>query len=98
MIFFQTKHHADVSMFDNVALKLIGLMGHSASVPGALTEEEVGQALNKLSEAVTSPAAQSGDDWEDDSVSLAHRAQPLLELLDAAHRNHDHVIWEKSLR
>jgi len=98
MIFFQTKHHADVSMFDDIALKLISLMGHSATVPGALTEEEVEQAMNKLSDAAESPSAQSGDDWEDDSVSLAHRAQPLLELLDAAHRNHDHVIWEKSLR
>ncbi|MDG4812780.1 DUF1840 domain-containing protein [Hydrogenovibrio sp. 3SP14C1] len=98
MIIFQTKHHADVSMFDNLAVKLIGLMGHSASVPGALTEEEVERALNKLSEAVTSPSAQSGDDWDNDSVSLAHRAQPLLELLDAANRNYDHVIWEKSLR
>ncbi|MBD3612538.1 MAG: DUF1840 domain-containing protein [Hydrogenovibrio crunogenus] len=98
MIIFQTKHHADVSMFDNVALKLIGLMGHSASVPGALTEEEVEQAHKKLSEVITNPSAQSGDDWEDDSVSLAHRAQPLLELLDAANQNNDHVIWEKSLR
>lgn len=98
MIVFKTKHHANVSMFENMALKLIGLMGHSASVPGALTEEEVEQAFDKLREAVSGPAAQSGDDWEDDSVSLSHRAQPLLDLLDAAIQNHDHVIWEKSLR
>lgn len=98
MIVFQTKQHADVSMFDHVALKLIGLMGHSGSVPGALTEEEVEQALSKLSEAVLNPSAQSGDSWDDDSVSLAHRAQPLLDLLDAAKCGHNHVIWEKSLR
>ncbi|MBE0493635.1 MAG: DUF1840 domain-containing protein [Thiomicrospira sp.] len=98
MIHFQTKNHADVSMFDHVALKLIGLMGHSGSVPGALTEDEIEPALKKLSDAVTNPSAQSGEDWDDDSVSLAHRAQPLLDLLNAAKNGHNHVIWEKTLR
>lgn len=98
MIVFQTKHHADVSMFDHVALQLIGLMGHSGSVPGALTEEEVAGAFENLNDAVNRPSAQSGDSWDDDSVSLAHRAQPVLDLLDAAKKHHNHVIWEKSLR
>ena len=98
MIVFKTKQHADVSMFDQVALKLINLMGHSGSIPGALTEEEVAGAFENLSNAVTLPSAQSGDSWDEDSVSLVHRAQPLLDLLAAAKRGHNHVIWEKSLR
>jgi len=97
MIIFQTKHHADITMFDNVALKLIRLMGHSETVPGAFTEEEVGQALNNLKQAIATPTAQSGDSWDDDSVSLAHRAKPLLDLLETAKQNQEHVIWEKSL-
>ncbi|MEA1990471.1 MAG: DUF1840 domain-containing protein [Pseudomonadota bacterium] len=97
MIVFQTKHHADITMFDNVALKLIKQMGHSETVPGAFTEEEVEQALDNLKQAISKPSAQSGDSWDDDSVSLAHRAKPLIDLLETAKQNQEHVIWEKSL-
>ena len=98
MIVFKTKKHANVVMFEQVALNLIGLMQHSKTVPGALTEEEIEQAINNLRKAMSSPSAQTGDNWDDDSVSLSHRAQPLLDLLENAHQNKQHVIWEKSLR
>jgi|ACQI01.1.fsa_nt_gi ATP-dependent protease HslVU (ClpYQ) peptidase subunit len=96
MINFQTKHHADVMMFDKVALKLIHLMGHSGTVPSAFSSaEEIEAALNKLKSAVSTPSAQSGDDWDDDKVSLAHRAKPLLELLETAHKYEEHVFWDR---
>ncbi|WP_319557613.1 DUF1840 domain-containing protein [Thiomicrorhabdus sp.] len=98
LIVFKTKDHPDVSYFDQVALNLISLMGHSEIVPGALTDEEVEQAFNNLSKAVSSSSAQSGDNWDDDSVSVSHRAGPLLDLLQAAIKNDEYVIWEKSLR
>ena len=98
MIVFQTKYHADISLFDNVALKLIKLMGHSETVPGAFTKDEIEQALDNLSKAIAKPSAKTGDNWDDDSVSLAHRAKPLLDLLESAKLNKEHVIWEKSLR
>ena len=97
MIIFKTKHHADVVMFDNIALSLIGIMGHSKTVPGALTEEEIAPAIQSLKAATDNAQAKSGDSWDDDSVSLSHRASPLLELLDAANKNNEHVIWENSL-
>lgn len=98
MIRFHTKVHADVVMFDKVALQLIKLMGRSATVPSALAEDEVAEALTKLKAAVSQPTAQQGDSWDDDGISLAHRAQPLIHLLDAAEHAHTHVIWEVTLR
>lgn len=97
MIIFKTKHHPDISMFDQSALSLIRLMGHSETVPGALTDEEVEQAYQTLKAALSSQAAQSGNSWDDNSVSLSHRGAPLLELLETAMRENEHVIWEKSL-
>jgi hypothetical protein len=97
MIIFRTKHHADITMFDNVALRLIKQMGHSETVPGAFTADEIEQAIKNLKKAISTPTAKSGDSWDDDSVSLAHRAKPLIELLETAKQHQEHVIWEKSL-
>lgn len=97
MIIFKTKHHADVEMFDAPALSLIKAMGHSGSVPGALNPDEVGTALETLKTALRKASAQSGDSWDDDSVSLSHRGTPLVELLKKALDEEEHVIWEKSL-
>ena len=97
MIIFKTKHHADVMMLDQVAHTMIRLMGHSDVVPGALTEEELEHAYQNLSAAMKTNSAQSGDSWDNDSVSVAHRGSPLLELLETAIRENEHVIWEKSL-
>ncbi|MBO1924930.1 DUF1840 domain-containing protein [Thiomicrorhabdus sp. 6S3-12] len=98
MIVFKTKDYPDVAYFDQVALNLISLMGHSETVPGALTDNEIEQAFNHLKNAISSPSAQSGDSWDDDSVSMSHRAGPLLDLLQTAMRNNEYVIWEKTLR
>ncbi|CAN8141437.1 DUF1840 domain-containing protein [uncultured Thiomicrorhabdus sp.] len=97
MIVFKTKDYPEVSYFDNVALSLINLMGHSEVVPGALTDEEMELAFNNLTKAVSSASAQSGDNWDNDSVSVSHRAGPLLDLLKAAIENDEYVIWEKTL-
>ena len=97
MIVFKTKKHPEVVMFDNVALNLIKLMGHSEVVPGALAEDEVAAALSNLKKSVAANS-QSAGGWEDDSISMSSRAKPLSELLEAALKNEEYVIWEKSLR
>lgn len=97
MIVFKTKHHADVTMFEQHALNLIGLMGRSETVPGALNADEVQAALNTLRKALSTASAKTGDSWDDDSVSLSHRGRPLLDLLQNAVQENEHVIWENTL-
>lgn len=97
MIIFKTKHHADVMMFDQPALSLIRLMGRSETLPGALNPDEVETAFNRLKQALNTASAQSGNSWDDNSVSLSHRGTPLLELLQNAIQENEHVIWDKSL-
>jgi hypothetical protein len=102
LIHFQTKAFATITMFGDVAITLIKLMGHSGAVPGALLADDVPAALERLKAAVAEhpndpldPAASEvnrGD--ESQRVSLAHRALPLIELLTAAARDGENVMWE----
>jgi hypothetical protein len=102
LITFKTKAYASITMFGDVAIALLKLMGHSGSVPGALMADDVPAALAHLKAAVqahpdepldptTDPA---NDDAEGEHVSLAHRALPLIELLTAAAAAHENVIWD----
>ena len=71
-------------------------MGHSGTVPSAILAEDVPKALEKLRHAVDvhggEETGQQGDDAE--SVSLAHRALPLINLLETAAREEDDVMWK----
>jgi len=103
LVKFQTKSYATISMFGDVAVTLIKMMGHSGTVPSALLAEDVPAALARLKAAVAKhanepldPTDGSSSDGEDgQSVSLAHRALPLIELLTAAAAGRENVMWEK---
>jgi len=103
LVTFKTQAYASITMFGDVAITLIKLMGHSGSVPGALMPEDIPAALERLKAAVAArpeapldPHAPKGrsDDSEEPHVSLAHRALPLIELLTAASAAGAHVMWE----
>jgi hypothetical protein len=103
LITFETEAYASITMFGDVAVALIKLMGHSGTVPGALLAEDVPKALERLKAAVSAnPDAtldpDSGGSAEDEEdrphVSLAHRALPLIELLSAAAADGKNVMWD----
>jgi len=102
LITFKTPVHADITMFGVVAKALIRMMGHSGTVPSALLADDVPAALARLKQAVSAnPEAPLNPDHDDDdddargqSVSLRHRALPLIDLLEAAAREHKNVMWE----
>lgn len=101
LVTFTTKAYADITMFGDVAVTLLKMMGHSGTVPGAIVAADVPAALDRLRHAIDdikatpaekSPAAEDGGD--DPPVSLAHRALPLLELLAAAANQEADVMWK----
>lgn len=102
LIRFETPAYATITMFGDVAVTLIKLMGHSGAVPSALMAEDVPAALERLKRAVAehpdamldpaTPNPHKGDEAQ--HVSLAHRALPLIELLEAAARNGENVMWD----
>ncbi|MBK1722231.1 DUF1840 domain-containing protein [Thiocystis violacea] len=102
LVTFQTKAYAPITMFGDVAVALIKLMGHSGTIPSALLAEDVPGALERLQTAVSEHADEPLDPQtagarksdESQRVSLAHRALPLIELLKAAAADGENVMWE----
>jgi len=104
LVTFQTKAFADITMFGDVAIKLLGMMGHSGTVPSALSAPDVAPALAQLKEAlaahkVANPDDEAvGDEFQGDPierpVGLAQRAFPLIELLTAAAADEETVMWK----
>jgi hypothetical protein len=98
LVTFSTPAYADITMFGDVAVRLIKLMGHSGTVPSALLAEDIPAALARLEAGVAAseptPVAEQNDDEE--AVSLAQRALPLIELLRAAAKANVNVMWDKN--
>jgi hypothetical protein len=98
LVTFSCPAYADITMFGDVAVRLLKLMGHSGAVPGALLEDDVGPALERLEAGIAaveeSPQEQAAEDEDGEPVvSLAHRALPLIELLRAAAKENAIVMW-----
>ena len=102
LVTFRTDAYANITMFGDVAVRLLKLMGHSGTVPSAILARDVPQALERLKAAVakekseTAAASTSSTEEEDSdepAVSLANRAFPLIELLEAAAIRKCDVMW-----
>ena len=102
LVTFSCPAYADITMFSDVAIRMIKMMGHSGTVPGAISAEEVQAAQLRLQAGVEqSPEPQALMEDEEDRgaepfVSLAHRALPLLELLSAADKDKCNVMWDSN--
>jgi hypothetical protein len=103
LVTFTTKAYADITMFGDVGLSMLKMMGHSGSVPGAILAEDVPAALERLKRAIEREKAAEArsqakpsrsEDSDEQAVSLAHRDLPLIELLAAAARENSDVMWK----
>lgn len=89
-------------MLGDNALPLLRLMGMSGREQGAVSGEDLRQALQTLqaglqraAELAARPAQESEDEDEDVvPVSLQRRALPLLEMLQRAAREDGYVMWQ----
>ena len=95
IVTFTTDAYADTIMFGDVALTLLKMMGHSATVPGAILAEDVPAALSRLKAAIDAKKALStAENVDGPGVSIAHRALPLIDLLAAAAKAEVDVMWK----
>jgi hypothetical protein len=97
LVTFTTKAYADITMFGDVALSMLKMMGHSATVPGAILAADVPEALSRLTAAIDAEKSSpllADKDADEPVVSMAHRALPLINLLAAAAKAGSNVMWK----
>ena len=108
LITFTSKSAADVLMYEMHAKPLLDLLGKDVQ-RGVISAEEVTEAIARIESAITdskqspdtSPHKVASDDADNEfgdpmtgsSVSFAARAFPLLEMLRAAQREKQFVMW-----
>ena len=99
LVTFSTESYPSITMFGDDALAMLKMMGHSATVPGSIRAEDVSHALDLLTSSMTAdkalPKVAANND-EEPAVSMAHRGMPLVELLTAAVKANDYVMWNES--
>ncbi len=96
-ITFKTDSHAGITMFEDVALGMVKMMGHSTNVPGAILAADVPVALRRLKAAIEAGKTSSpleSNDPDEPTVSVTHRATPLIDLLSAAAAAGENVMWD----
>lgn len=100
LVTFSCNAHENITMFGDVAQRLLKTMGHSGTVPSAFLAGQVPGALSRLQSAMQKekqkPIASVSSEDNDDGpeVSLAHRAIPLIKLLQAAEKEQCNVMWK----
>ncbi|EIO4561416.1 DUF1840 domain-containing protein [Vibrio parahaemolyticus] len=105
LITFRCRSYANVTMFGDIALEMIKMMGHSGTVPGSISAQDVPDALSKLTSALSAknaaeenlPTDVDVDEEEEQvehAVSLGRRAFPLIELLKSAIKEECEVMWD----
>ena len=99
LVTFTCNAHENITMFGNIALRLLKMMGQSGTVPSALLAENVPEALERLTAAIEQEkqkpqSTRQSDDDEEQEVSLVHRALPLIDLLKDAATHKCSVLWK----
>ena len=89
----------NITMFRDVAVMLLRMMGQSGGVPGALLGKDIPPALERLKRAVAThqdaPPQAASEENDHAPVSTRQRAFPLIELLTRAAAEDCDVIWRE---
>lgn len=99
LVTFKSKSYANITMFGDVARRMLELMDFGSNVPGGIVAEDVEKALENLQtglQAIPREEVDKSREPEDDEpkVDIHTRAVPLIELLQSAAANENHIRWE----
>jgi hypothetical protein len=92
-----------ITMFGDVAVKLLRMMGQTGAVPGALLASDIPAAAQRLKTALATTKEPAGGEKTrseegEPPVAMRQRAFPLIELLERAAKKGEDVIWEEERR
>jgi Domain of unknown function (DUF1840) len=105
LVRFSSTKTGSLTMFGDVAVQLIRLLGASGRIPGAIGPEDIPGAIQRLRQHLQSCTeahaerpetieGQVDDKDHEPQVALATRAAPLVGLLERAAAAKAPVMWE----
>ncbi len=105
LVTFKSKAAAEVLMYGIHAKPILDLLGKDVA-RGVITADEAGEAIRRIESEIAvrhdqeEKAANARGNDDDDApdprgnhISFGTRAYPLLEMLRAANREHEFVMW-----
>jgi hypothetical protein len=106
LVRFSTRH-GQLTMFGDAATSLLKLLGHSATIPGAILAADLPAALASLRSGldrqgdtpVPEPGAEAASTLDEDTpppITLRTRAVPLIDLIETAIVRGADLMWERS--
>jgi hypothetical protein len=107
LVRFSTRH-GQLTMFGDAATALLKLLGHSATIPGAILAADLPAALASLRSGldrhgdtpVPEPGAETAPTRDEDTrpppITLRTRAVPLIDLIETAIVRGADLMWERS--
>lgn len=105
MITFRSRAAADVMMFDDVAKRMMDLMGKEQTARGIVTVEQLPEVIARLKAAIAADRALHAGELDTPEsepvpgggqrayVGLAQRAVPLVQLLEYSLKDETPVTW-----
>ena len=100
LVTFRSKAAGEIYMFPENARQVFEILGRADGARGVITQDQLDDAIARLTAAVDREKAQPKDPARDDErpaaarpVSLAQRVFPLLEMLRAAKAKQVDVTW-----
>ncbi len=102
LVTFSCEVCPNITMFGDVAVRMLKIMGHSGTVPSAFAPDEVGPALERLEAAAEAdrksptPEEQAAGRDDEPPVRFSVRAEPLIDLLRIAAEAKCEVMWDRN--
>jgi len=98
LIRFKSTETESITMFGDVAVELIRMLGASGAIPSAIAAEDLPAAASRLREQLRLRGEQDAPgEWDRETpVALATRAGPLLDIMKRAGEAKVPVMWERA--
>ena len=106
LVTFKCHAAPDVTMLENLAQYLLGIIGKRLGPRGVITQDELDAAITKLEAAIATDKKDrdeheghfhEGEDGREHrhepAVGLAQRAFPFLDMLRAAKKEGNDIVW-----
>jgi len=105
LVTFKCHAAPDVTMLENLAQYLLGIIGKRLGARGVISHDELGVAITKLEAAIVTDKqeraeheghfheGEDGREHHELPVGLAQRAFPFLDMLRAAQKDDTDIVW-----